>query len=184
MRISTFILIIVLVILIILVIYTIHTYKILKKLTIGSNSTWNRLERKLQNKFDLIPEFLKIIKTYKIDENNTLKGIIESRNKWNVASTRIAKVEANNILTESLTKVILLTQEYSAPKKDKKLLNLKSELESIDDEISDSSNLYNDISIVLESKIKDFPSNIIAKLFKFHSPEIFKVSNTKSLMRF
>lgn len=181
MRTSTFILIIVLIILILLIIYTIYTYKTLKKLTLNLNSTWTKIETELKNKFDLIPEFLKLIKTYKIDENNALKGIIESRNKWNVASTWTQKIDANNTLTESLINIFKLIKEHPN-NNDIKLTNLTKELENIEDRISTSSNLYNEISLVLEAKIKRFPSSLIAKLFKFTSPEIFKVSNPMVFM--
>jgi len=171
----TIILIVVLVILTLLVLYTIITYNKLKKLKNEFETEWSKIEAELKRKFDLIPNILEIIKKHASHENNILKGIIESRNKWNVSSTPIQKMEASNQLTNAIKNLMMITQNYPNLKENAHFFSIRETIMDIEDKLSISVSLYNNTVINFNNRINRLPSSIIAKIFKFKYADFFKV---------
>lgn len=155
-----------------IILYTFITHHLLIKLKNITKNEWQILERELKTKFDLIPSILEIIKTYAKNENDILKGIIESRNKYTVASTPTQQMEASSQLTEAYKLIMKRSESSNELKSDLNFLKLSESLKDTENKIYSARNNYNDAVLNLNKKIKKFPSNIIANIFKF-SPEVF-----------
>lgn len=55
-------------------------------------------------------------------------------------------------------------------------MELSHNLTKIEDEIANSRKYYNGMVRIFNNKIQMFPSNIIAKLFGFHSANLFEAN--------
>ena len=80
-------LIIILIIILLIILYFITTYNKLVKLRNRVKDGWAQIDVQLKRRFDLIPNIVETVKGYAKHESETLKGIIEARNKFTVAST-------------------------------------------------------------------------------------------------
>ena len=80
-------LIIILIIILLIILYFITTYNKLVKLRNRVKDGWAQIDVQLKRRFDLIPNIVETVKGYAKHESETLKGIIEARNKFKVAST-------------------------------------------------------------------------------------------------
>ena len=164
-------LIILLIVILLIILYFITTYNKLVKLRNRVKDGWAQIDVQLKRRFDLIPNIVETVKGYAKHESETLKGIIEARNKFTVASTPSQEMEANNQLTNAFKQIFALSELKS----DTNFLGLQKNLEETENKISIARQFYNDTVLTLNNKIETFPSNLVAKKFGFKSEAFFQV---------
>lgn len=157
-----------------IIIYLIVTYNSLVKLRNRVRDQWAQIDVQLKRRFDLIPNIVETVRGYAKHENETLKGVIEARNKFTVASTKEQEMEANNQLTDVVRQLFALSESYPELKADTNFLNLQSNLEDTENKISSARQFYNDTVLSYNNKTEVFPSNIIAKRFGFKKEVFFE----------
>lgn len=161
-------------VLVLLVLYVIGTYNGLVKLRNRVKDQWAQIEVQLKRRFDLIPNIVETVKGYAKHESETLKGVIEARNKFTVASTPEQEMEANNQLTGAIRQLFALSESYPDLKADSSFLKLQETLEDTENKISTTRQFYNDTVLSLNNKVEMFPSNIIANMFGFKKEAFFE----------
>ncbi len=167
-------LIVVLVIVVLLVIYVIATYNKLVDLRNRVRDQWSQIDVQLKRRFDLIPNLVSTVKGYAKHESETLESVIAARNSYTTATTPHDKMEANNMLTDTLTKLFALAESYPDLKANTNFLELQQELQDTENKIATARQFYNDTVLTYNNKIEMFPSNVIASIFKFKIEEFFK----------
>ena len=88
-------------------------------------------------------------------------------------------MNADNVLTSTLTKLFALTESYPDLKANENFLELQRQLEETENKISYARKFYNDTALQMNNKVDMFPSNIIAGLFKFNKVEFFKAQEAE-----
>lgn len=159
---------------VLLVLYVIGTYNSLIKLRNRVRDQWAQIEVQLKRRFDLIPNIVETVKGYAKHESETLKGVIEARNKFTVASTKEQEIEASNQLTGAVRQLFALSESYPELKADTNFLKLQSNLEETENKISSARQFYNDTVLSLNNKVELFPSNLVAKIFGFKKEAFFE----------
>ena len=159
---------------VLLVLYVIGTYNSLIKLRNRVKDQWAQIEVQLKRRFDLIPNIVETVKGYAKHESETLKGVIEARNKFTVASTKEQEIEASNQLTGAVRQLFALSESYPELKADTNFLKLQSNLEETENKISSARQFYNDTVLSLNNKVELFPSNLVAKIFGFKKEAFFE----------
>ncbi len=157
-----------------IILYVISTYNTLIKLRNRVKDQWAQIEVQLKRRFDLIPNIVETVKGYAKHESDTLKGVIEARNKFTVASTKEDEMKANNELTGAIRQLFALSESYPELKADTSFLKLQSNLEETEDKISSARQFYNDTVLSLNNKVELFPSNLVAKIFGFKKEAFFE----------
>ena len=114
-----------------IILYVISTYNTLIKLRNRVKDQWAQIEVQLKRRFDLIPNIVETVKGYAKHESDTLKGVIEARNKFTVAGTKEDDMKANNELTGAIRQLFALSESYPELKADTSFLKLQSNLEAI-----------------------------------------------------
>ncbi len=166
--------IILIVVLVLIVLYLISTYNTLVKLRNRVRDQWAQIEVQLKRRFDLIPNIVETVKGYAKHENETLKGVVEARNKFTVASTPEEEMKANNELTNAVRQLFALSESYPELKANENFIKLQTTLEDTENKISTTRQFYNDTALTLNNKVEMFPSNIVAKLFGFKKEAFFE----------
>lgn len=161
-------------VIVLLVLYAISTYNSLIKLRNRVRDQWAQIEVQLKRRFDLIPNIVETVKGYAKHESETLKGVIEARNKFTVASTKEQEIEASNQLTGAVRQLFALSESYPELKADTNFLKLQSNLEETENKISSARQFYNDTVLSLNNKVELFPSNLVAKIFGFKKEAFFE----------
>ena len=175
METSTIIIIVVAGILLLFVFYVIGIYN---KLVNGKNKVENQFSQvdiQLKRRADLIPNLVETVKGYAKHEEGTLTAVIEARNKAVSAGTVNEKIEANNELTGALNRLFALTESYPDIKANENFMSLQNDLKESEDKITYARQFYNDAAMNFNNLVEMFPSNIVAKMFKFVKFEFFKI---------
>jgi LemA protein len=179
---------IVIVVLAVLVIgWVIMTYNRLVALRTQVANGWSQIDVQLKRRYDLIPNLVESVKGYMGHEQDTLRQVIEARNKAVSANpgsapatgATAATIAAETALTASLGKMFALAEAYPDLKANQSVQQLMEELSSTENKIGFARQYYNDTATSLNTAVQSFPGNIIAGKFGFQNAELWRVSETE-----
>ena len=162
------------VIVLLILIWGVATYNSLVDFRNRVKDSWSQIDVQLKRRFDLIPNLVSTVKGYAKHESETLESVIEARNSYTTATTPHEKMQANNMLSDTLSKLFALAENYPDLKANQNFLELQTELQETEDKIAMARQFYNDTVLTYNNKIEMFPSNIVASMFKFKMEEFFK----------
>ena len=164
------------VVVVLIVLYIVATYNGLVGMRNRVKDQWAQIDVQLKRRFDLIPNLVETVKGYASHEQETLKGVIEARNKFNVAKTPEEEMKANDQLSNFVSKLFALSEAYPDLKANQNFMSLQSDLKDTEDKIASARQFYNDTVLTLNNKIEMFPSNIVASMFKFTKEPFFEAN--------
>jgi LemA protein len=162
------------VIIILLVVLIISKYNKLVRLKNKVQNAFAQIEAHLQRRFDLIPNLIETIKGYQIHEKELLENITAYRSGYLAATTNGEKLEANNMLTNSLRTLNAVAENYPDLKSNSNFLMLQQELSETEDKLVYARQFYNDAVTIYNSELQVFPNNFIASMFNFSEEALFK----------
>ena len=165
---------IVLVVLVLILVYVISTYNSLVQLRNRVRDQWSQIDIQLKRRFDLIPNLVETVKGYASHEEETLKGVIEARNKYQSANTPEEALKADTELTKSISKLFALAEAYPELKANEGFLSLQNDLKDTEDKISYARQFYSDTVLRYNNQIQVFPANIIANMFGFKEEKFYE----------
>lgn len=133
----------------------------------------------LKKRYDLIPNLVETVKGYAKHEAQTLENVIAARNMAAGAKTTEEKVAGENALQGTLKSLFAIAEAYPDLKANSNFISLQAQLTEMEGEIANSRKYYNAIVKEFNTKVEVFPSNIIAKLFKFTRKTMFEVEDAE-----
>ena len=168
--------IIVVVVVAIAVLAGVVSYNRLVRLRNRVASTLSQIAVQLTRRHDLVPNLVETVKGYAAHERQTLEAVIQARNTAVAAQQAgpASQAQAENGLTGALRQLFALSEAYPDLKANENFLNLQTELASTEDRISLARQSYNDTVATYITKVQSFPSNTIAAMFGFKTPEYFE----------
>lgn len=156
------------------VLWVIAAYNSFVRLTYRAKEAWSDIEVQLKRRYDLIPNLVETVKGYVKHERETLEKVTEARTKAMGASGLQDKAEAENMLSATLKTLFAVSENYPDLKANANFLDLQRELADTENKIQAARRFYNTNVRDLNTKIETFPSNMIARLFRFEKKEFFE----------
>ena len=163
-------------IIVLIVIYTFVTYNSLVKKDNIVKEAFSTMDIYLKKRWDLIPNLVEIVKGYVKHEKEILTKITELRTNSYESMTTNKKIDVNEQLTQNVSKMMAVAENYPELKANENFLQLSKDLVQVEDEIANSRKYYNGAVRILNTQIQVFPSNIIANMFKFKKYNMFEAS--------
>ena len=179
-------LIVIVVIAVVVIGWAIMAYNRLVALRTQVANGWAQIDVQLKRRYDLIPNLVESVKGYMGHEQDTLRQVIEARNK--AASTNAgvpatgataAMVAAEGALSASLGKMFALAEAYPDLKANSSVQQLMEELSSTENKIGFARQFYNDSATNLNTAVQSFPGNLIAGQFGFQNAELWRVAEAE-----
>lgn len=149
------------------------TYNELVQLDEGVKGKWAQVENQLQRRFDLIPNLVNTVKGYAEHERGVFLEVTEARSRVGTAGSIPDKIDANNELSGAISRLLLVVENYPELKANENFLRLQDELAGTENRIATERKRYNDAVVVLNTKLRTFPTNIIAGFFDFEKAVLF-----------
>lgn len=160
---------------IILLIVIFIQYNSIIKLKLKVQQSKSTIDIYCQQRFDLIPNLVEVVKTYKKYEENIFKDITKLRAEYN--KTKNLNIGQN--LDNKLNTVIAVLENYPELKSSEQFLNLQRNLQKVESQLQAARRIYNNEVTKYNTKISVFPINIIAKIFGFNSEILFTLDNAE-----
>jgi LemA protein len=146
-------------------------------------SQWAQVENVYQRRADLIPNLVNTVKGYAQHEQETLTGVIEARSKAtsvNVDAQNLTPEtleqfnQAQEGLTSSLSRLMLVVERYPDLKANENFLDLQAQLEGTENRIAVERRKFNEVTQSYNAYIRKFPQLIYAGLLGFDKKIYFE----------
>lgn len=151
------------------------TYNSLVTMEEGIKGAWAQVENQLQRRYDLIPNYVETVKGYAAHEKEVFVKVTEARSKVGQAATVDEKIQANNQLSSALSRLMVVVEQYPQLKANTNFIRLQDELAGTENRIAVERRRFNEAVKVYNTKIRTFPTNMVAGLFGFEKAEFFDV---------
>ncbi len=143
---------------------------------------WAQVENVYQRRQDLIPNLVETVKGYAAHEKSTLTLVTEARAK--AAGTLSADAitdpakfsalqDSQNVLSSALSRLMVVVEKYPELKANENFLTLQSQLEGTENRISVERGRFNEAAQAFNTKLRQFPTNVIGGMFGFKTKEYF-----------
>ena len=139
------------------------------------DNAWRQIDVQLKRRHDLIPNLVEIVKDAMSYEQETLRQVIEARNRAVAATGPAAAIPAEAGLTSSMGRLFGLMENYPELKANENASRLMEELSGTENKIAFARQFYNDSVMENNNRILSFPSNLIAGRFGFAAAAYFEV---------
>jgi LemA protein len=138
--------------------------------------SWANIDTELRRRYDLIPNLVETVRGYAAHERETFEAVTRARNAA-VAATGSPQeqAQAENMLVGALRQLFAVAEAYPVLRANENFLALQAELSNTEDRLQTSRRFYNANVRDYNRRVQAFPSNVIARMFKFPEEEFFEV---------
>lgn len=168
--------IIIISLIIILGIFFVGNYNSLVALNQNVNAAASNIDTQLQRRSDLIPNLVNTVKGYASQEKEIFSNIAAARSKLAGATGIEAQANADSELSNALSRLLLIVENYPDLKSNQNFRDLAVQLEGTENRIAIARQDYNTAASEYNTKRRKFPTIIISSLFNFEEKPLYKAS--------
>jgi LemA protein len=162
------------------------TYNGIVALQQDVTAKWGQVQNVYQRRADLVPNLVATVKGYATHEREVFEAVTESRSK--VGSIRVTPDMLNNPaemakfqqaqdgLGSALSRLLLVVENYPELKANQNFLELQSQLEGTENRIAVERKRFNESAQAYNTRIKQFPANMLAGFFGFKEKAYFEAA--------
>ncbi|MBU0577763.1 LemA family protein [Patescibacteria group bacterium] len=167
----------IIVIIVALILFVVLMYNSMIKLRNRVKEAWSDIDVQLKRRYNLIPNIVETVKGYATHEDKVFTKVTEARSKAINATNVKDQGAAENMLSGALKSLFAVAENYPDLKANENFLQLQNELVDTEDKIQSARRFYNGVTRDFNTKIQQFPNNLLANLFKFKAEEFFEIEN-------
>jgi LemA protein len=166
-------------------------YNTLQSLDEQVKAAWSEVINQYQRRADLIPNLVNTVKGFAAQEQQVLIGVTEARAKAGSIQLTpelindpkaFAKFQqAQGELTAALKSLFAVTEAYPQIKSDQNFRDLQSQIEGTENRITVARNRYIQSVQEFNTEVRQFPTNLTAKMFDFSVKPNFSVANEQEI---
>lgn len=161
-------------IVLLLLLYFVSVYNSLSKKRILTQEGWSGIGAFLQQRLDLVPNLVEVVKGYAGHENKTLTDVIRVRNESMTALTPEAQIEAAKNMSAAMINFKSLTEQYPDLKANTNFSALQEQLSELEDKLNQSRRYYNGTVREYNQSLAIFPQNMVGNMFGFKASPFFE----------
>ncbi len=156
-------------------IWAIWRYNNLVSLKNQVANAWKQIDVQLKRRHDLIPNLIASVKGEMQFEQDTLEKVIAARNAAAGARGVADTAEKEGQLTQTLSRLFALAENYPNLKSNESVRALMEELTSTENKIGFARQFYNDLATRFNTAQQIFPDSFIAQTFRFQPVELYEI---------
>ena len=154
-------------------------------------ASWAEVLNQYKRRADLIPNLVATVQGYASQEKSVLLGVTEARAK--VGSVQVTPetvndpqkmqqfVQAQGQLTGALSRLLVVAENYPQLKSDANFRELQAQLEGTENRITTARNRFIKATQDYNILVRQFPTNLTAKMFGYHEKPSFTVEDEKTI---
>lgn len=163
-------------ILLVVVLWMVGAYNGLVSIRNQCDEAWSNVDTELKRRYDLIPNLVNTVKGYAQHERQLLEQVVALREKAagnHGSPASQARDEAE--LQRAVSQLMVRLEAYPDLKANVNFLELQKELGNTENRIQASLRFYNGNVRENNNRIEQFPSNVVAGMFRFAKKEFFEL---------
>jgi LemA protein len=135
---------------------------------------WAQVENQLQRRNDLIPNLVETVKGYAQHEEGVYKEIADARGRLLAAKSPEETIAAANQQTTALGRLLAISENYPQLRANEQFNRLMDELSGTENRIATERMRYNEAVQRYNTRRRQFPANLTAKMFGFKEYPLFQ----------
>ena len=128
----------------------------------------------------MIPNLVNTVKGYASQEKDIFTDIANARSKLAGATNVNDQANADNELSNALSRLLVVVENYPDLKSNQNFIDLSVQLEGTENRIAVARQDYNTAATSYNTKLRRFPTNIVASIFGFEAKPLYKASDNAS----
>lgn len=166
-------------------------YNTLQALDEDTNAKWSEVVNQYQRRADLIPNLVAVVERYAEHEKEVLTEVAQARSRvgsiqltpeaLNDPNAMKAYSEAQAGMTSALSRLMMVSENYPQLKADVMFQDLQAQLEGTENRITVARNNYIQSVQGYNTTVRQFPTNLTAKVFGLQTKANFSVENEKAI---
>ncbi|MFA6225289.1 MAG: LemA family protein [Methanoregula sp.] len=141
----------------------------------NTDKAWANIDVLLKKRLDLIPNLVEIVRGYASYERSVLEDITKIRASAMQAQGFPEKARGSEAVNASLGSVFALAENYPALEASENVLSLQKSLSTMETQITQRREFYNDSMLLYNTNISTIPGVFIADMLKYTPREYFRV---------
>lgn len=155
--------------------YGMSIYNRLVRVDERCDNAWSDIDVKLKQRQDMLGKLVDTVQQAMDYEETTLQNLVEAREAAQQATTPSEHAEADNMIKEALGGLNINARAEAYPDLDatENLQNLQNEIATIEEEISDRREVYNEAVTSYNTIIRQVPYVVLASPLGYKPRELF-----------
>ncbi len=166
-------------------------YNTLQREDEAIKGAWSEVLNQYQRRYDLIPNLVNTVKGFAEQEKDVLLGVANARASVGAikATPELVNdpkafqkfIDAQNQLQGALSRLLLVAEQYPNLKSDTLFRDLTAQLEGTENRIAVARNRYIKAVQSFNVTVREFPTNLTAKMFGYDMKPNFAVEDEKAV---
>lgn len=138
---------------------------------------WGGIDVELTRRHQLVPNLVETVRGYAVHEQAVLDTLVRAREAATAhqADHPKAREGYEDAVGSAIASVLARAEAYPDLKASTSFLQLQAELTNTEDRIAAARRFYNGNVRAYNTRVKTFPSNVVAGLFGFRLREFFEI---------
>ncbi len=153
----------------------ISIYNMLIMLKYNVAKAWSNIDVLLKQRLDELEKLVDVCKTYMKYEQETLQKVISLRSLISNAGGINERLQAEGALAGALKTLFAVAENYPDLKADNNFAQLRQRISSLENEIADRREFYNESVNLYNIKIAQIPTVLIARPLGYQPALLFEI---------
>jgi LemA protein len=139
--------------------------------------SWGGIDVELTRRHELVPNLVETVRGYAAHEQAVLTALVQAREAATAHQADEPRQRAGfeDAVGGAIATVLARAEAYPDLKASANFLQLQAELTNTEDRIAAARRFYNGNVRAYNTRVKTFPSNIVAAVFRFRLREFFEI---------
>lgn len=162
-----------------------NSYNVLVKQDQQVQAAWAQVENNLKRRADLIPNLVATVKGFTKHEEKVFGDIADARARIGSGSSEPsdAKMKASNDMSNALSRLLVIAENYPELKSDQNFLGLQDEVTGTENRLAHSREEYNRAVRSYNETAKSFPLTLFVKSMGFKTEQPYFAAPEKDKER-
>ena len=147
------------------------SYNELVRLDQEIDAHWSEIKNQDQRKVDLIPQLVALLSGYQEFESSTLENITALRSGYLNATSNKERADISVEMSSMFNDIRVTFEQYPYLNSIESLIGVQDEIAGTENRIAYARSQYIDAVKEYNTKVRSFPSNIVAGAFGFDEKE-------------
>lgn len=155
--------------------YVVAIYNGLVRLNRNIDEAWSNIDVLRKQRADELPKLIDTVEQYVEHERSVLQDLTEARAEAQQAASPGEAGDADSRLQGALGQLFAVAEDYPELQADENFRDLQNRISTIEEQIADRREFYNDAVNTYNIRINQVPHNVVANAAGYRERDLFEV---------